>query len=69
MIKKTILKFIKFYQVFISPGFSRNCRFWPSCSHYAYQVIEKYGVFKGLILGFIRVLKCHPWHPGGIDLP
>jgi hypothetical protein len=69
MIKSLILKFINFYQNFISPYFKKNCRFYPSCSEYAYQAIEKYGTLRGLWLGLKRISKCYPWHPGGIDLP
>ena len=64
-----IKKLIRFYQVCISPGLGRNCRFYPSCSQYSLEAIEKYGTKKGLLKGFKRVLKCHPWNPGGIDLP
>jgi len=64
-----ILKTIKIYQKFISPILGKNCRFYPSCSEYSYQVIKKYGATKGLILSFWRVLRCNPWNKGGIDLP
>ncbi|HDZ54247.1 MAG TPA: membrane protein insertion efficiency factor YidD [Candidatus Nealsonbacteria bacterium] len=64
-----ISKAIKFYQNFISPGLGLHCRFWPSCSEYTNQAIKKYGLKKGSLLFFKRILKCHPWHPGGIDLP
>jgi putative membrane protein insertion efficiency factor len=69
MIKNFFLKLIKFYQIFISPSLGKHCRFYPSCSEYFYLVIKKYGILKGLFLGAIRILKCHPLHPGGIDLP
>ena len=69
MIKNLFLKIIKSYQRFISPVLGNNCRFYPSCSQYSYLVIEKYGLFKGLILSFKRLSKCHPWSPGGVDLP
>jgi len=64
-----ILKTIKVYQKFVSPILGKNCRFYPSCSEYSYQVIKKYGMAKGLMLGFWRVLRCNPWNKGGIDLP
>lgn len=60
---------IKTYQLFISPVLGKNCRFYPSCSEYFYQVIKKYGIFKGIFRGIKRILKCYPWHPGGVDLP
>jgi len=44
-----------------------SCRFYPTCSEYAVQAVEKYGVLKGLYMGIKRVLKCHPFHPGGYD--
>jgi len=78
MFKKLILSIIRFYQRFLSPdqgifnlslGLRKNCRFYPSCSEYAYQTIEKYGTLAGFWKGIKRILKCHPWHPGGIDLP
>jgi len=67
MIKKTILVLIKLYQKYISILFPPTCRFFPSCSHYAYQAITKYGVMKGLWCATVRFFKCHPFHPGGYD--
>jgi len=58
---------IKGYQFFISPLFPGTCRFYPSCSNYAHEAISKYGVIKGSYLGILRILKCHPFHPGGFD--
>jgi len=46
-----------------------NCRFYPSCSEYTYQAIEKYGLIKGSWKGARRILRCYPWSRGGIDLP
>ena len=69
VIKSTVLGIIKFYKHFISPSFGSNCRFYPSCSSYAFQTVEKYGIFKGLQKGFYRILKCNPFNKGGIDLP
>lgn len=67
---KFLLKgFIKAYQYFIRPLLGENCRFYPSCSDYALQSIEKNGIIKGLFKIAIRLVKCGPWHPGGIDLP
>ncbi len=67
MIKKIAIKLIRFYQLFISPYLGSNCRFNPTCSQYTLEAIEKYGVLKGIYLGFRRILKCGPWHPGGND--
>jgi len=69
MLKKIILNLINFYQKFISPSLGENCRFHPTCSQYFYDAIERYGLLKGFWLGLKRITKCHPWHPGGIDLP
>ncbi len=67
--KNIVLKVIKFYQFFISANFGRHCRFYPTCSAYTYQAVEKYGIFKGVFKGFWRILKCGPWSRGGVDLP
>jgi len=69
MLKKIILSLIKFYQKYFSPFVGSHCRFYPSCSHYFSQAVEKYGVLKGSLLGLKRITKCHPWHAGGVDLP
>ena len=67
MIRKLILAFIIFYQRFISPLTAPACRFYPSCSEYALQAIKRYGPWRGLWLSLRRILKCHPFHPGGYD--
>jgi len=67
MIKKFFLLLIRFYQLAISPYLGNNCRFYPTCSAYSYQAIEKYGIIKGLFLSIKRILKCNPFHPGGYD--
>ncbi len=67
MIQKLILAFIVFYQRFVSPLTARACRFYPSCSEYALQSIKRYGPWRGLWLSLRRILKCHPFHPGGYD--
>jgi len=64
-----ILKIIKFYQTLISPNMAKSCRFYPSCSEYIFLAVEKHGALKGVLKGIKRVVKCYPWHPGGIDLP
>ena len=61
------LSLIRFYQRFISPGLPPSCRFEPTCSRYTYASIERFGLLRGGFLGFCRVCKCHPWHPGGDD--
>ena len=66
MIKKLILFLIKIYQK-ISALTPPRCRFYPTCSQYAIEAFKKYGLFKGMYLSIKRVLKCHPFHPGGYD--
>lgn len=65
--KYIALLLIRAYQLLISPLFGRNCRFYPTCSEYTYGAIKKYGVLKGCWLGGRRILKCHPFHEGGVD--
>jgi putative membrane protein insertion efficiency factor len=62
MIVKIFILPIRFYRYFISPMFPPSCRFTPTCSVYAIEVITKYGVIKGTYLSIIRISKCHPWH-------
>ncbi|MGB2179321.1 MAG: membrane protein insertion efficiency factor YidD [Porticoccaceae bacterium] len=59
--------FIKLYQWLISPLLGPSCRFHPTCSHYAIEAIEKHGVFKGGYLSVRRLIKCQPFHEGGLD--
>ncbi len=65
--KRILLGLIRFYQIFISPLFPPSCRFTPTCSHYTYEAIMKYGVIKGGWLGAKRIARCHPFNPGGYD--
>jgi len=65
--KKLMLAMIKFYRRFISPIKRPCCRFYPTCSAYAAEAIEKHGALKGFFLALIRIFKCHPFHPGGFD--
>jgi len=67
MIKKIFLLLIRGYQKGISPFLGSNCRFYPTCSAYTYEAIDKHGIFKGIYLGIRRILKCQPFHPGGHD--
>lgn len=60
---------IRFYQRFISPLLPPVCRFYPSCSNYAIEVIKEWGVIKGSYLTIRRILRCHPLNEGGLDLP
>jgi hypothetical protein len=73
--KAILLKLIRFYQKTISPDhgafgravLGRACRFQPTCSQYTYQAVEQYGAWRGLGLGFKRILRCHPFAKGGFD--
>lgn len=65
--KTVVLTLIKFYKLFVSPMLGKNCRFYPTCSEYTYQAIEKYGLIKGILLGIRRILRCNPFNPGGYD--
>ncbi|HEY49404.1 MAG TPA: membrane protein insertion efficiency factor YidD [Dehalococcoidia bacterium] len=65
--KRLALIFIRFYQVAISPNTPSSCRFVPSCSHYGYEAIDKYGVVKGGWLTAKRICRCHPLNRGGFD--
>ncbi len=67
LLKKLALFAIRFYQRAISPALPPSCRFYPTCSEYTYQAIEKYGLIKGGWLGIKRLSRCHPWNPGGYD--
>ena len=58
---------IKAYQLFISPMRPPTCRFYPSCSAYAVTAIERFGIVRGSWLAARRLLRCHPWNPGGVD--
>ena len=67
MIKKILIKAIRLYQLILSPFLGSNCRFEPTCSQYFIEAVEVNGVLKGSAMGIKRLLKCHPWHPGGFD--
>jgi putative membrane protein insertion efficiency factor len=67
MIKQTLIALIKAYQYCISPFLAPSCRFYPTCSVYAISAIKKHGSIKGFFLAVKRILKCHPFHPGGFD--
>jgi len=66
-VKFVFVSFIRAYQVLISPMLPPACRFTPTCSQYAIEAIKKYGVLRGFYMGARRLLRCHPFHPGGYD--
>jgi len=65
--QKILVILFKGYQYLVSPWFGQTCRFYPSCSCYAIEAVEKRGVLMGLWLTIRRIGRCHPWHPGGFD--
>jgi len=67
MMKQVLLACIHFYQIYISPLLGPHCRFYPTCSHYACEAIESWGPLRGFLMGIGRLLRCHPFHPGGYD--
>jgi len=68
MLKSILIGVIKFYRRYLSPLKRKpTCRFYPTCSQYALEAVSKYGALKGTYLSIIRILKCHPFHPGGYD--
>ena len=67
MIKGLLLAAIRAYQLMISPWTLPACRFTPTCSEFALQAITTFGVIRGLVLTTRRLLRCHPFHPGGYD--
>jgi len=65
--RRGLMALVRFYQKFLSPLKPPTCRFYPTCSQYALEAIGKYGVWRGGYLTLRRLLKCHPFHPGGYD--
>ncbi|MEI8269866.1 MAG: membrane protein insertion efficiency factor YidD [bacterium] len=66
--KTFLIKFISLYQKYISPLKKPSCVFFPTCSEYTKEAIHKYGVLKGIKLGVLRILRCHPWQKNHIDI-
>ena len=65
---KAILRaLLRIYQYVFRPMLGQNCRFYPSCSDYAMEAIDKHGALRGCWLAIKRIGRCHPWHPGGYD--
>lgn len=65
--KQILIGLFRFYQKAISPLTPPSCRFYPTCSHYGVEALQKHGAIKGLYLTVRRISKCHPFHEGGID--
>jgi len=68
IIVQPVLMLIRIYQRISRIAWKQNCRFYPTCSQYSYQSLEKHGLIKGIYFSIKRILKCHPYHSGGIDL-
>lgn len=64
-----VILLVRLYQVTLGPLLGGGCRFTPSCSAYMVEAVQRYGVWRGLVKGLRRVLRCHPFHPGGFDPP
>ena len=69
MLSYILIQSVKFYQRAISPLLWSSCRFTPTCSQYIILAIEIYGPIRGVWKGILRILRCHPIHPGGFDPP
>lgn len=67
LVAASLLGFVRAYQKLVSPLLRSNCRYHPSCSHYAYEAIEIHGAAKGTWFGAKRIGRCHPFHEGGFD--
>jgi putative membrane protein insertion efficiency factor len=66
---RALIAMVRAYQWLLSPIFGGQCRFHPSCSQYFILAVEKYGAVSGSLRGIRRILRCHPWNPGGYDPP
>lgn len=67
MIARVLLALLAFYQRAVSPWLPSACRFYPTCSEYMREAVVRYGPWRGVALGVRRLLRCHPFHPGGLD--
>ena len=67
MLQTTLILLIKAYKLTVSPFLGRSCRFYPSCSSYAIEAVERYGAVAGSWLAVKRLGRCHPWNEGGLD--
>ncbi len=64
---RLLIGLLRAYQYLLSPFFGQHCRFMPTCSQYAIDALREHGPWRGSMLAARRVLRCHPWHPGGLD--
>ncbi len=68
ILRRILILPIRVYQLCLSPYIGKRCRFYPSCSVYSIEAIKQHGCLKGIYLSIKRICKCHPFHPGGVDL-
>ena len=66
-LRRIVLAPVRLYARWISPGLPPRCKYHPSCSHYAIEAVERYGILRGVVLATWRVLRCNPWSHGGVD--
>jgi putative membrane protein insertion efficiency factor len=64
-----LIAVVRLYKFFLSPIFGRQCRFYPTCSTYFIESVQKYGAIRGSLRGIWRICRCNPWNPGGYDPP
>ncbi len=68
VVRRLVVLLITIYRYSLAALLGGQCRFWPSCSRYAATAVEQHGLWRGGALAARRVLRCHPWHPGGVDV-
>jgi hypothetical protein len=66
-VSRLLVLLVRLYQRLIGPGLPRACRYYPSCSAYAVEALERHGALRGGWLATRRIFRCHPFHPGGVD--
>jgi putative membrane protein insertion efficiency factor len=67
VIRRALVLLVRLYQRLVSPALPPSCRFYPSCSAYAVEALERHGALRGTLLAVKRIGRCHPFHPGGVD--
>jgi uncharacterized protein len=67
-VSSALVLVLRLYKATLSKLLGPRCRFYPSCSQYAMEAIQKHGSIRGIALALARIARCHPWHPGGVDL-
>lgn len=67
MLKQAFINLVIFYQKYISPGLPKNCRYYPTCSAYMIEAVQKHGLVSGFLMGMARIIRCNPFNKGGLD--